>query len=77
MKELQLSVLRKEYVKREDVSRQWAEQAGRVRQKLLSLPVKTAGMISGQALMPDEAEGILQKAVNEALQELAEDYTEE
>ena len=77
MKEFQYAVLRKEYVKRDDVSRTWTEQAGRVRSRLLSLPVRLAGMLAGAEYAAPEIEGITQKLVNEALSELAEDYAEQ
>ena len=75
LKEYQLSILRKEYVKREEVSKQWNEQAGRVRGKLLSLPVRLAGILSGREYMASEIESLTQGLVNEALIDLAEEYS--
>ena len=77
VKEYQLSILRKEYVKREEVSRQWNDQAGRVRAKILSLPVRLAGMLGGKEYLASEIESISQGLVNEALQDLAEEYESE
>lgn len=74
MKEMQLSILRGEYIKAEDVVSQWNEQAGRVRQKLLVLPVKLGGILGGQELSSSEIEALCQKLVNEALEELAGEY---
>ena len=74
MKEYQLAILQKEYVKREGVSKQWSDQAGRVRAKMLSLPVRLAGMLSGREYLAPEIESITQGLVNEALQDLADEY---
>ena len=77
MKELQLSILHGEYVKREEVSHQWNDQAGRVRTKLLALPVRLAGILARKEYLPSEIESLSQGAVNEVLQELAEDFTDD
>ena len=76
VKELQLGVLRKDYVKREDVLKQWGEQVSRVRQKILSLPVRLAGMLAHKEYLPAEIESLSQGLVNEALQELAEEFVD-
>ncbi len=77
MKEMQLAILQAEYVKRKEVSKQWSDQASRVRSKLLSLPVRLAGVLSRKEYMPSEVESIVQANVNEVLQELAEDFMSE
>ena len=71
MKELQLSILRKDYVLTEEVRHKWSEQAGRVRSKLLGLPVRLAGILGGREYMASEIESITQGIVNEALTDLA------
>ena len=71
MKEMQLSILRKDYVLADDVRQKWSDQAGRVRAKLLSLPVRLAGMLSGREYIASEIESITQGVVNEALTDLA------
>lgn len=73
IKELKLAILRKEYVRLEDVNRRWAEQAGRVKAKLLGLPSRLTGQL---AVMSDKKEinALLADAVNEALNELAGGY---
>ena len=77
VKEMQLSVLRKEYVKAEEVNQKWNEQAGRVRAKLLSLPVRLGGMLGGRELSSQEVEQLSQSIVNEALIELSEGFSDD
>ncbi len=71
MKEMQLAVLRKDYVKAVDVGKKWTDQAARVKTKLLAIPTRGAGLLSGREYEASEVETILQGLVNEALQELS------
>ena len=77
MKEYQISILQKEYVKRDEVSKRWTDQVSRVRAKILSMPVRLAGMLSGREYAAGEIESITQGIVNEALQDLAGEYESE
>lgn len=70
--EIKLALMRKEYVSVSSVNRQWQEQAGRVKQRLLALPVRLAGMLAGYAYSQTEVENTTRHLVDEALQELAE-----
>ncbi len=73
LKEMKLAILKKEYVKVEDVNRRWTEQAARIKSKLLALPARLTPQM---AAMSDRKEinSVLADAVNEALNELAGEY---
>ena len=73
LKELKLSILKKEYVKLEDVNKRWEEQAARIKAKLLGLPARLTAQLSGIS-SKTEINAILTGAVNEALNELAGGY---
>ena len=65
LKEMKLAILKKEYVKLEDVSR--------VKAKLLALPARLSPQLAGLTTTA-EVSAVLAGAVNEALSELAGGY---
>lgn len=73
LKEMKLSILKKEYVKLEDVNKRWAEQAARIKAKLLALPARLTPQLAG---MSDKAEinQLLTLMMNETLTEIANDF---
>ena len=71
---LKLELLRHESVGLSEVNKQWGEQAGRVRTKLLALPVRIAGLLGGKEYAPQEIESLVSGIVNEALSELASEF---
>ena len=73
LKEMKLAVLKKEYVKLEEVNKRWEEQAARIKAKLLGLPARLTAQLSGIS-SKTEINAILTGAVNEALNELAGGY---
>ena len=73
LKELKLAILKKEYVKLEEVNKRWEEQAARINAKLLGLPARLTAQLSGIS-SKTEINAILTGAVNEALNELAGGY---
>ena len=68
--ELKNAILKGEYVKISDVEREYAKVAGRIRQKLLGMSVKTAPKLEGKTAA--EAAEIIEENVCEILKELAE-----
>ena len=72
--DLKLRQLNNELVELSTVNEQWNEQAGRVRAKMLAVPVRLAGMLSGREYEPSEIEAMASIVVNEALTELAEEF---
>ena len=73
LKEMKHAILKKEYVKLEDVNRRWNDQAARIKAKLLGLPARLTAQLSG-INSKQEINTILTGAVNEALNELAGGY---
>ena len=73
LKEMKLAVLKKEYVKLEDVNKRWEEQAARIKAKLLGLPARLTAQLSGIS-SKTEINAILTGAVSETLNELAGGY---
>ena len=73
LKEMKLAILKKEYVKLEEVNKRWTDQAGRVKAKLLGLPARLTAQL---AVMSDKKDinALLTEAVNEALNEIAGGY---
>lgn len=85
LKEMKLAILKKEYVKLEEVNKRWNDQASRVKAKLLGLPARLSpqlaalGMNEGghtvnRSVIIDAVNSVLTGAVNEALNELAGGY---
>lgn len=73
--EFALAVLMKEYIARAEINKQWGDQVSRVKQRILALPTRLAGVISGRELSAGEIEGLAQGLITEALSELADSPT--
>ena len=74
-KSLLLEQLRGKLLTVEDVSETWVEMITNARAKLLSLPNKMAGQVTGLQEMA-EVEALLKTTIYEALTELADPYNE-
>ncbi|QQX80849.1 hypothetical protein JK628_02955 [Shewanella sp. KX20019] len=75
--ELEVKLLKRESVKIEEVTHEWAEMIGNCRAKLLSIPTKIAPKLLGIDDI-SEAQQILKDAIFEALTELSDDvYTQD
>ncbi|MBQ7215220.1 MAG: hypothetical protein IJS39_04470 [Synergistaceae bacterium] len=85
LKEMKLAILKKEYVKLEEVNKRWTDQAGRVKAKLLALPARLSPQLASLGITEpghkinrsgiiDAINSVLTGAVNEALNELAGGY---
>lgn len=70
LKEMKLAVLKKEYVKLEDVNKRWEEQAARIKAKLLGLPARLTPQLT-ESTSKTAIYSIITGAVNETLNELA------
>ncbi len=75
LKEMKLAILKKEYVRLDEVNKHWAEQAGRVKAKLLGLPARLTAQLFEKSKL--DINIILTGVVNEVLNELAGDYNDE
>ena len=73
LKEMKLSILKKEYVKLEDVNKRWEEQAARIKSKLLGLPARLTPQLT-ESTSKTAIYAIITGAVNETLNELAGGY---
>ena len=73
LKEMKLAILKKEYVRLDEVNKHWAEQAGRVKARLLALPARLSPQLAGLSTKA-EVSAVLTGAVNEALNELANSF---
>lgn len=69
--EMQNAVMRGELLARSDVDAAVIEDYSRVRAKLLGIPSKVAPLVAATS-EPREAEGLVKRAINEALQELSD-----
>ena len=72
-KEMENAVERGELVYIEDVAKRFEQSLNKVRMKLLAVPIKTAAEVVA-AVDAKEAQSIIENAVIEALNELAEVY---
>ena len=72
LKEMKLAILKKEYVKLEDVNKRWEEQAARIKAKLLGLPARLTTQLFEKSRL--DINIILTGVVNEVLNELAGGY---
>ena len=72
LKEMKLAILKKEYVKLEDVNKRWNDQAGRIKAKLLALPARLTPQLFEKSKL--DINIILTGVVNEVLNELAGGY---
>ncbi len=72
LKEMKLAVLKKEYVKLEEVNKRWTDQAGRIKAKLLALPARLTPQLFEKSKL--DINIIISGIVNEVLNELAEGY---
>lgn len=70
--ELKTKITQRDYIRISEVKKKWADDVSKVRGKLLGLPAKLAGQLSGvDAVTANE---ILRMGVNDALKELAASF---
>lgn len=72
LKEMKLAILKKEYVKLEEVNKRWTDQAGRIKTKLLALPARLTPQLFEKSKL--DINIIISGIVNEVLNELAGGY---
>lgn len=70
--QMKLDIMHKEYVSMKAITKQWTEQVGRVKQRLLALPTRMAGMMAGVSMSATEIENLMSQMMTEVLNELAD-----